>query len=436
VRVQSTVLARAVDGVRRAVRDDRVTAVFENLLGTNLDAVTEKLPDGTVFVRTGDIPAMWLRDSAAQVRPYLLLCAEDPGLRELLTGVLRRQLADVLLDPWANAFNRGPDGAGTHRDRPVADPRVWERKYEVDSLCAPLELAYRLWRATGDASVLGGDLRDAAHRIIEVWSIECDHRRSPYRFRRPFVLPGDTLPRHGRGTPVLPTGMTWSGFRPSDDAGTYGYNVPGNMLAAVSLGRLATMAREGLDDLELATRATALELGIRAGLDRHGRVDVPGAGQLWAYEVDGLGSRLAMDDANMPSLLSIPLSGFAAATDPGYLRTRRWLLSPANPTYARGTTAIGRGTVAGIGSPHTPPGWVWPIALAVEGLTTRYPARRLGLLRTLVDTDAGTGRMHESFDPDDPTRFTRPWFSWADAMFCELALACAGIGFATEPDPR
>lgn len=430
--MQPAVVTRAVTAVRRAVGDDRVCSLFETLLASNLDAVTETLPDGTVFVATGDIPAMWLRDSAAQVRPYLLLCREDQGLHETLAAILRRQLDYVLVDPYANAFNRAPTGAGDHRDRPVAGPLVWERKYEVDSLCAPLELAYRLWRITGSTAVVGGLFREAANAILDVWSTEVDHRNSAYAFRRPFALPSDTLPHRGRGAPVAITGMTWSGFRPSDDAGRYGYNVPGNMYAAVVLGYLQTIAREVLDDSALAGRAAALELTIREGIARHATIEVPGA-TIWAYEVDGLGGRLAMDDANLPSLLSIPLTGFVPATDPRYRATRRWLLGPANPTWFQGRLLIDGSPVAGIGSPHTPRGWVWPIALAVQGLTSGYPAEKRALLRLLAGTDAGTGRMHESFDPDDPTRFSRPWFSWADAMFCELALDCAGISFATQP---
>lgn len=427
--MQPAVVSRVAAAVRRAAGDDRVGRIFQTLLASNLDAVTEELPDATVFVATGDIPAMWLRDSAAQVRPYLLLCREDPGLRDTLAAILRRQLQYVLLDPYANAFNRAPAGAGDRRDRPVAGPMVWERKYEVDSLCAPLELAYRLWRITGSTAVVSGRFREAANAILDVWTTETDHGSSTYEFRRPFA-PGDTLSHRGRGGRVGPTGMTWSGFRPSDDAGRYGYNVPGNMYAAVVLGYLQTIARDVLDDTALAGRAAALEHTIRDGLARHATIEVPG-GRIWAYEVDGLGGRLAMDDANMPSLLSIPLTGFAPATDLGYRTTRRWLLGPANPTWSRGRVPIGGRTVAGIGSPHTPRGWVWPIALAVQGLTSSYPAEKRALLRLLADTDAGTGRMHESFDPDDPTRFTRAWFSWADAMFCELALDCAGISFAT-----
>ena len=144
--------------------------MFRRSMAENLPAVAERLPDGTTFVLTGDIPAMWLRDSAAQLRPYLLLCKDDPGLQEVLIGVLHRQLEYVVLDPYANAFNREANGAGHTNDETEMSPWVWERKYEIDSLCFPLELAYRLWRITGRADVIDERFRAAAdgdHRAVD-----------------------------------------------------------------------------------------------------------------------------------------------------------------------------------------------------------------------------------------------------------------------------
>jgi meiotically up-regulated gene 157 (Mug157) protein len=420
--IDAEVLARATEEVRRATGDRVIAEMFRRSMAENLPAVAERLPDGTTFVLTGDIPAMWLRDSAAQLRPYLLLCSEDRTLQDVLIGVLHRQLEYVVLDPYANAFNRTSNGAGHTTDETEMSPWVWERKYEIDSLCYPLELAYRLWRITGRADVIDERFRAAASKIIDLWTVEQDHEnRSPYRFQRHDDVPTDTLVREGRGRLTRPTGMSWSAFRPSDDATELGFNVPGNMFASVVLGYLEVIATEVLHDSGLARRAKELRADIDDGIAQYGTVEHPVHGRVYAYEVDGMGETLLIDDANMPSLLSIPLTGYAAADDPTYLATRRLLLSDENPYYYSGTHA------AGIGSPHTPPNYVWPIALAVQGLSSTSTEERQRLLELLRDTTGGTGQMHEGFDVDDPSRFTREWFSWANAMFCELALVHAGF---------
>ncbi|GAA3102141.1 meiotically up-regulated gene 157 (Mug157) protein [Kribbella aluminosa] len=420
--IDSEVLARAVAAVQQACGDEVIAEMFRRSMAENLPAVAERLPDGTTFVLTGDIPAMWLRDSAAQLRPYLLVCRDDPGLQDVLIGVLHRQLEYVVLDPYANAFNKSANGAGHVTDETEMAPWVWERKYEIDSLCFPLDLAYRLWRITGRADVIDHRFRAAAEAIVDLWTVEQDHEaRSPYRFQRHDERDSDTLVREGRGRLTRPTGMSWSAFRPSDDATELGFNVPGNMFASVVLGYLQEIATEVLRDEPLADRAKTLKAEIDEGITQYGTIDHPVHGRVYAYEVDGLGESLLMDDANMPSLLSIPLTGYAAADDPTYLATRSLLLSPDNPYYYSGTAA------AGIGSPHTPPRYIWHIALAVQGISSTSADERQRLLELLRDTTGGTGQMHEGFDVDDPHKFTREWFSWANAMFCELALVHAGI---------
>ncbi|MGA5115491.1 glycoside hydrolase family 125 protein [Streptomyces pseudogriseolus] len=413
--------------VRRAVRrlddlaDPRVGETLVRCLDDTLARTIRPMPDGTAFVVTGDIPAMWLRDSSTQMMPFLALCQEDAALQDLLLAVLRRQFQQIARNPYANAFNSEPSGRA-HDPRDLCeDPWVWEEKYEVDSLAFPLLLAHRFWLASGRADHVAQALR-AARTAIAVWRTEQDHERlSPYRFRREDGPPSDTLPNDGRGTPVARTGMTWSGFRPSDDACLYGYNVPANLCAAAALDGAAELAHHA-HDTELAESAALLAAELRAATARHGTVDHPEFGLIYAYEVDGRGNALLMDDANMPGLLSLPLVADIPATDPVYLATRAFALSPANPTWHRGTAA------EGIGSPHTPDEHIWPIAIAVQGLTGGDPAERITALRTLLATDAGTGQMHESFHKDDPRRYTRPWFSWANAMYAELALDVAGLG--------
>ncbi len=414
-----TSVLEVVDAVgRRLGPASPVARLFARCFPETLRSSVTVGPQGT-FVSTGDIPAMWLRDSTASLTPYLSLAGHDQQVAGIVAGAVRRQVWCVLRDPYANAFNEGPTGRSWHpgdeSDRPT-DPWVWERKYELDSLCAPLQLGHELWRATGDATHLDADFRRAAWTVLRVWQAEQHHETSEYRFERPGAIPQDTLPHEGRGRPVAVTGMTWSGFRPSDDACHYGYLVPANMLAVVTLARVQELAEQVFDDDLLAVTAREVAAQIRAGLEAHALVQHPRLGPVWAYEVDGLGNHLLMDDANVPSLLSLPYIGWCSADDPTYRRTRELVLSAENPYFYVGAAA------AGVGSPHTPAGHVWPLALAVQGLTATSENERGELVETLARTDGGTGLMHESFDADRPETFTRPLFSWANAMFSELVL--------------
>lgn len=401
-----------------AVAGEPAAQLFADGMIRTLARTLQVLDDGSVFVITGDIPAMWLRDSATQMLPYLRIAADHPDgpLADLLVGIVRRQLFYLRHDPYANAFNLEPDGR-CHEPRDLADdPWLWEQKYEIDSLCFPLWLAHRLWAATGRTDHLDETFVAAARAAVETLERETAHEeRSSYRFVRPDTVAIDTLVRDGRGTPVGPTGMTWAGFRPSDDACTYGYNVPGNLMAIHCLRQLADLLPAS--EAGLVAEASALADRLAEGVASYGVVDHPTHGRIWAYEVDGLGHQLLMDDANMPSLMSLPLVAGIEIDDPLYRRTRGFVLSEDNPFFYRGTVATG------VGSPHTPERYVWPIALSVEGLTSGSPERALGLVHLIESTTAGTGHVHEGFDVDDDTAFTRPWFSWADSMYCALAMS-------------
>ncbi|MFC4453986.1 glycoside hydrolase family 125 protein [Deinococcus sonorensis] len=414
----SPAVSQLVAEMRHALRDrPRLAETFARCFPNTLDTTVRRMDDGTAFVFTGDIPAMWLRDSTAQVSPYLPLAAHDEALRQLIVGLIRRQAMYIRIDPYANAFNAAPDGSGHAGDLPPKGDWVWERKFELDSLCAPVSLLFRYWKVTGDLQVFTEDVRAMLRTVVGVMRVEQRHETSPYTFERPGPHPpSDTLSHGGRGSPVAYTGMVWSGFRPSDDACAYGYLIPANMFAVVILGQLAELARDVLDDAALSTEALALRDEIERGIQAHGIVEHPEHGPIYAYETDGLGRHLLMDDANVPSLLSIPYLGYRDAADPLYMNTRRFVLSHDNPSFARGRYA------AGIGSPHTPPGMVWPIALAMQGLTSTSDEERERLLDMLVATTAGTAYMHESFDPDDPDVFTREWFAWANSLFAEFVL--------------
>ena len=380
---------------------------------------TLKRADGTVFLITGDIPAMWLRDSSAQVYHYLPFASRYQEVQEAILGLIRRQLQYIILDPYANAFNQDASGKHGFEDRTnwteEQKPWIWERKYEVDSLCYPIRLAYAYWKQTGDASWCDDTFRRAADTILNVWETEQRHaEQSPYYFERSDCPPSDTLPHQGKGTPVAYTGMTWSGFRPSDDACRFDYLVPSNFFAARSLAQLSEMADALLHDEALSARALRLRQQILEGLNQYAVVRHPEFGDVYAYEVDGLGHYHLMDDANVPSLLSLPYLGCVSADDPIYQNTRRLVLSRENPYYYQGKC------LSGIGSPHTPTDYIWPISLCVQGLTSRDPDEILSLLDMLEHTDAGTNLMHEGIFKDDPTLFTRSWFAWANSIFSEF----------------
>lgn len=416
--IQERTVRQATQRVADANR--RAGEYFGRLFTDAADRALHPLADGTIFVETGDIPAMWLRDSTTQMLPYLHFVAEDTRLADTLAAVSRRQLGYIIHDPYANAFNEQDNGHGHQSDIGHGDGWVWERKYEVDSLCYPVQLAFQLWRLTGRTDHLV-DFPAAAKRILEVLSTEQEHEsRSTYLFQRLDGPASDTLARNGRGGRTRPTGLTWSAFRPSDDACSLGFNIPGNAFAVVALTEIEQIMHEVHGEDETAGSAAVLAREIDSALRTHAAPTLDGTDTCLAYEVDGMGGHLRADDANVPSLLSLPMLGWCTTDDPLYLRTRSFILSDENPYHYSGTAATG------IGSPHTPPDHIWPIALAVQGLTTPDTAEKAHLLETLMDTDGGTGFMHESFHKDDPTVFTRPWFSWANAMFCELALDLVG----------
>jgi uncharacterized protein len=396
----------------------RLPKMFADTFSNTIATTLRPQKDGSVFVITGDIPAMWLRDSAAQVRPYLHLAKMDEGFSSLLAGVVKRQMQYVLLDPYANAFNESDNGRCHNKDKTDMTPWIWERKYELDSLCAPLELVYQLWKTTGESRHLDETFIKAAALIVETITLEQRHDQSPYSFERFEGPPSDTLVNNGRGNPSAYTGMSWSGFRPSDDACKYNYLVPSNMFAVVALNHLCKLP---LNDEALKTKARTLAEDIRTGIETHGKIKHPRFGDIYAYETDGLGNYHLMDDANVPSLLSMPYLGYCGKDDPTHQATRAFVLSEENPYFYTGKAA------KGVGSPHTPNEYVWPIALCMQGLTADSRTEQLELLETLLATDANTGLMHESFHKDDPKKFTRPWFAWANSLFAEFVLELCGL---------
>ena len=384
-----------------------------------IETTVTKLADGSSFVITGDIPAMWLRDSAAQLKPYVKYAGQDEDLKAILKSVIQKYAFYVNLDPYSNAFNsevKESMGCGYEDHTDFESGWIWERKYEVDSLCAPLYLAHEYYGVTQDKSIFTEEFRLMIQRIVRTFRIEQNHGEdSQYWFVRDHAwAPSDTLPMNGQGRPVNYTGMTWSGFRPSDDSCKFGYLVPANMMAAVALKKAAELLEAGIQDEALRADCLALSAEIEDGIEAYGIVDHPKYGKIYAYETDGYGNYNLMDDANSPSLLAIPYLGYRSAEDPVYQNTRRFVLSEDNPYFYSGKAA------KGIGSPHTPPRYIWHIGLSMQILTSTDEAEKKECLETIARTHAGTNFMHEGFDVDDPSKFTRPWFAWANTLFAQM----------------
>ena len=408
--------------------DPKTQRMFEKCFSNTYETTIRSQKDGTTFVITGDIPAMWLRDSTAQVRPYLLLAEVDTNMADLIEGVIAKQISYINHDPYANAFNEESNGNRYHNDKTDMTALMWERKYEIDSLCYPIQLAYLFWKSTGRTSHFNKSFHQAVESILNVWKIEQNHsEHSDYHFERDGCPPQDTLSHEGKGAPVTYTGMTWSGFRPSDDACQYGYLIPSNMFAVVCLRQLAEIAQQVLGDDELTHTALHLADEINQGIQTYGKVDHPKFGTIYAYETDGLGNYNLMDDANVPSLLSLPYLGYCEIDDPTYLNTRAFILSKDNPYYFEGTAA------KGIGSPHTPENYIWHIALAIQGMTASNLEERDEILSLFKQTDANQHLMHEGFDVNNPEQYTRPWFSWANSMFSEFLLYYCQYGVKGSP---
>lgn len=418
-RFQSKAVEKAITTFKRKVKNQELAWLFENCFPNTLDTTvsfqtTEGRPD--TYVITGDIDAMWLRDSTAQVWPYLKFIKNDKPLQQMVAGLINRQTDCILRDPYANAFYNDPAKVGEWaKDKTDMKPGVHERKWEIDSLCYPIRLAYHYWQASGDPSPFDAEWKKAIQATLQVFR---DQQRKtslgPYRFQRETAVATDTVPMGGYGYPVKPVGLICSAFRPSDDATVYSFLVPANFFAVVSLKQAAAMVTQLSQDSSLAADLQALATEVEQALARHAVVNHPQYGQVYAYEVDGFGSHYLMDDANVPSLLSLPYLGAVKATDPVYANTRKFLLSENNPYYFKGKAG------AGIGGPHVGRDMIWPIALVMQGLTSTSDEEIKACIATLQRTHGNTGFMHESFHKDDATNFTRSWFAWANTIFGEF----------------
>ena len=423
MKIPRAIIRRAEYYENRIKSNPRLALLYRNCALSTANTALVPCDDGTYFVLTGDIPAMWLRDSAAQVTNYIPL-AGDGEVAEIIEGVIRRQLKYIEIDPYANAFNKEANGEGHITDLPRQSEWVFERKYEIDSLCYPIRLLYLYWKSSGHTEIICERLEDTARIILDVWKCEQRHHEiSPYYFIREDVrVPWDTIYNGGKGAPVAYTGMTWSGFRPSDDGCEYGYLTASEMFAVVVLRYMSEMLRKVCKNDALAAECDTLAGEIDNGIKEYCIVEHKRYGKIYACETDGMGNYSMIDDANIPSLLSIPYIEYAGCDDEIYRNTRKFLLSHENPFYFEGEYA------RGIGSRHTPDGYIWHMALVMQALTSDDADEIRELIDMIVSTDADTGYLHEGFCADNPSEFTREWFTWPCSLFAELIEKCVDRG--------
>ena len=411
------------------IKDEKLRWMFQNCFPNTLDTTVRHTMRGgrpDTFVITGDIDAMWLRDSSAQVWPYLPLMQSDKPLRLVVAGLINRQTECILIDPYANAFNDGPKGSYWESDfTQKMAKELHERKWEIDSLCYPIRLAWHYWKLTGDTSVFDDRWHQAMQLVMKTFrEQQRKENLGPYSFYRECDRPTDSQINQGWGAPVKPVGLIFSAFRPSDDATQYGFLIPSNMFAVVSLRQLAEIERTVCGRADFARECSALADEVDAAIQRYGVVIHPECGRVYAFEVDGYGNALCMDDANVPSLLAAPYLGYCKADDPLYLNTRRLVWSDHNPYFFRGKAG------EGIGGPHVGLNYIWPMSIIIKGLTTDNRDEIRKCLHCLRNTDGGKGFMHESFHCDDAAKFTRAWFAWANTLFGELVLKAVSLGIS------
>ncbi len=408
-----------IEQSKLTIKDEEVAWLFENCYPNTLDTtvdfeILQGKPD--TYVITGDIDAMWLRDSTAQITPYLPFVKEDEALAKLVEGVIHRQKKCIILDSYANAFYKDPKKESEWKsDLTTMQPGTHERKWEIDSLCYPIRLAYKYWELTGKVEVFDDQWVSVIQKtLITFKEQQRKENNGPYTFQRTTAWATDGVPLGGYGYPVNPVGLICSMFRPSDDATIFPFLIPSNCFAVVSLRQAAELLNKVKNNKKLAADCLQLATEVDKAIQQYGIVHHEKFGKIYAYEVNGHGSFNLMDDANVPSLLSLPYLGYLNSEDPIYQNTRKFVLSSSNPFFYKGIKG------EGIGGPHAGANMIWPLSIIMRALTSKSKEEVTFCLKMLKNTHANTGFMHESFHKDDANNFTRKWFAWANTLYGEL----------------
>lgn len=407
-----TELRREAEKFEGLIKDPVLRETFDKCFFNTIDTTTFFEEDGTVFVITGDIPAMWLRDSSAQVMQYLFFADRCADVRDYIKGLLKKQFRFITVDPYANAFNRTANGHGHVTDLAKQSPRVWERKFELDSLCYPLFLLIKYYAATGDRECFTEDFFKAFDYIADTFRTEQRHLRESTYYH--FIVGAAPNRSAGRGGPYKECGLVWSGYRPSDDKCEYGFYIPGNMFIVSVMEKLAPIFLSCGDE-KRAEVCLSLAKKVQSSLQEFAVTEFEGK-KIYALETDGLGHYNIMDDANIPNLLSMPYYEYPYIDKEIYKNTRDYILSSKNPYYYEGKC------ITGVGSPHTPKNYVWPLSVIIRALTSDDKKEVKECVDMLVSSTGGTGYMHEGILKDDDSVYTRPWFAWANSLFAYLIL--------------
>lgn len=411
------------------IKDPDLFRLFENAWPNTLDTTVAwkgtaaGSDEELTFVITGDINAMWLRDSANQMQSYLPLLkanSSSNSLASLYRGVINLQARYLTQFPYCNSFQPPPESginasSNGQEDTvtPAYDPKVvFECKYELDSLAAFLEISSDYYTATQDAAFFGKyNWANAVQTILDTASAMMTPtygpnglpNTSPYTFQRNTPRASDTLDNNGEGNPVANgTGLIRSAFRPSDDATIYPFFIPANMMFQHYLTKTAPIAA-AINKNSLSGAMTNMANGLQGSLKTYATKNHPVYGSIYAYEIDGFGSTNFMDDANVPSLLSLPFLGYLSASDSTYQNTRKFVLSTSNPYFMRGPV------INAIGGPHNGPGYAWPMASIMRIFTSSDENEIYTALKEIVSSTSGLGLIHESIWTFQASRYTRSW---------------------------
>jgi meiotically up-regulated gene 157 (Mug157) protein len=415
----SDIIESQIIKIKSVIKDEELAWMFENCYPNTLDTTVEyEIIDGKpdTFIITGDIDAMWLRDSTAQVWPYMSIINKDPKIKNLIKGLINRQVKCIIKDPYANAFYKDlKKESHWQSDEPTPIPGVHERKWEIDSLCYAIRLAYYYFKLTNDNSVFDNDWDKAMKLVYKTFKAEQrEDGKSPYYFIRKTSNMIDAPTFNGDGRPTKFIGLIHSQFRPSDDATLFPFHIPSNIFAEISLRQLGDIYQNELKDKDFSSKCTDFADELNVAIKKYANKEHLDYGKIYAYEIDGFGNTVFMDDANVPSLMSLAYLNPEFKSDTVYRNTRKFLLSEDNPYYLKGKAAEGQG------SPHTGKETIWPMGIILRAFTSDDKSEIKYCLKMLKSTHANTGFMHESFNKDNPEDFSRSWFAWANTLFGEL----------------
>lgn len=455
----SDLVEKIIKDLNETMVDKDLARLFNNAFPNTLDTTVRWHRDGTEtedlpalpltrigspdawkgaqsFIVTGDINAEWLRDSTNQLAQYQRLARKDKAIENLILGAINTQAEYVIESPYCNAFQPPPpsklrpsdNGQGDHVHPAYEPSQVFECKYEIDSLAHFLRLGNELYHNTGSTAFLTPRWYSALESLLEVIDEQIQStfdsetgsfRRQEYRFQRNTNTGTETLNLAGNGNPLnYGTGLVRSAFRPSDDATILGFYIPGNAMMAAELKRTSKILSVA-EKPNLAEGLKARGEAIEKGVWEHGVIKHPKWGTVFAFEVDGYGSSIIMDDANVPSLLALPYLGFVKAEERTYQNTRKMILSKAgNPYYLTGSQ------FSGIGGPHIGLQNAWPMSLLIQAMTSDDD-EEITVLLEAVKKASPLGLVHESVNVERVKDYTRSWFAWANSVFAQTILDIA-----------